>query len=256
MTSAIRRLLGPVLTSLLAHTPLQFWPVRIRHGFLRGNRWTLWPHSAYWRGDYEPEVQAALARNAPPLGGAAWDLGAHFGFYTLWLARAVGPAGQICAFEPDLVSFDRLRRHVTMNRLGHVQIFQCAVSDDTGNRLLIQSQGAGATTSHLPYQGETTAGQHTVAIQTVALDALAEKEAWRPPQFIKIDIEGHAASALRGAQRTLGRHHPVLLISLHSPQEVDGVRIELQPLGYQPYALDGARLDWSETLFKTVILKT
>lgn len=256
MIAGTRRLLEPVLTSLLSRTPLRYWPVRVRHGFLRGARWTLWPHSAYWRGHYEPDVQTALLAHLPPAGAAAWDLGAHFGFYTLWLARAVGATGQVCAFEPDEISFDRLRRHVALNRLSHVRIFRNAVSDHAGRQLLIQPQGAGATTSHLAYEGETTPGQNALAIETVTLDALAASEHWTPPQFVKIDIEGHAAAALRGAHETFSRHRPVVLISLHSPQEVDGVRIELQPLGYQPYALDDARLDWSETLFKTVILKT
>jgi len=251
MNSLGRHLLGP----LLSRTPLQYWPVRVRHGFLHGCRWTLWPHSAYWRGHYEPDVQAALARIAPSTGGVAWDLGAHFGFYTLWLARAVGPTGQVCAFEPDCVSFDRLRRHVAMNQLGHVRIYQCAVSDTAGIRQLVQNQGAGATTSHLPYQGETAAGENAVAVEAVALDALIERDQLAPPQFVKIDIEGHAAAALRGAQNVLTRHRPVLLVSMHSPDEVEGVRVQTEPLGYHPCSLDGSRVDWPGTLFHTVVLE-
>jgi FkbM family methyltransferase len=230
-------------------------PVRIRHGYLRGCRWTLWPHSAYWRGHYEPEVQAALARHAPAEGGCAWDLGAHFGFYTLWLGRAVGPAGQVCAFEPDWVSFKRLRRHVAMNHFDHVRVYHLAASDSGGERLLIQTGGAGATTSHLPYQGETAAGGPVVPVQTVALDELAARDRLAPPQFIKIDIEGHAAFALRGARNVVADHRPTMLVSMHSPDEVDGVRQVVQSCGYSAYALDGTHLTWPETLFHTVVLK-
>ena len=240
---------------LLSRSPLRFWPVRIQHGFLRGSRWTLWPHSAYWLGNYEPEVQAALSRLGLGSGGAAWDLGAHFGFYTLWLARAVGPSGQVCAFEPDAVSFGRLRRHVGMNGLDNVRIYRRAVSDFTGELVLIQNEGAGATTSHLPYQGETLPRDNTVAVQAVTLDALMEGDQLRPPNFMKIDIEGHAAAALRGARGLLSRHRPVLLVSMHSPDEVEGVRSQAVPLGYSPCALDGSPIGWPDTLFKTVVLQ-
>ncbi|HVU25336.1 MAG TPA: FkbM family methyltransferase [Opitutus sp.] len=250
MNPASRRLLEAVL----ARTPLQRWPVRIRHGFLRGARWTLWPHSAYWRGHYEPDVQAALERHAPPPGAAAWDLGAHFGFYTLWLARAVGSTGQVCAFEPDAASFARLRGHVASNRLEHVRLYPCAVSDAPGERLLVQTEGAGATTSHLPYLGEAPPSANAASVHTVALDALLASDRLAPPAFLKIDIEGHAGSALHGARALLARHRPTILISLHSPDEVEGVRAALAPLGYAPRALDDSTLGWSDTLFRTVMV--
>jgi len=255
MKTFLRPTLARALSALLARTPLQFFPTRIQHGFLRGCRWTLWPHSAYWRGHYEPEVQAALARHAPAAGSAAWDLGAHFGFYTLWLARAVGPTGQVCAFEPDDVSFDRLRRHVALNRFDHVRIYPRAVSDVAGEQLLIQNQGAGATTSHLAYQGEVAAGQKTLTIKTAAIDALIAAESLTPPQFLKIDVEGHAGAALRGARTLLANHRPVLLISLHSPEELSGVREQVEPLGYRPFGLDGTEIAWPDTIYQTVVLR-
>lgn len=242
----------PSLVSLLTRTRLGLLPVRIRHGNLRGARWTLWPHSAYWRGYYEPEVQAALGRHVPPPGAAAWDLGAHFGFYSLWLTRAVGPQGEIVAIEPDPVSHARLVRHVRLNRWANVRPFACAASDRAATVSLIQSGGAGATTSHLPYQHESTRGARTVEVVTCALDALAEREKLRPPTLVKIDVEGHAAAALRGAAATLQRHRPRLLISLHSPEECTGVRDQLFPLGYTPTDLHDRTLGWDEALFQTV----
>jgi FkbM family methyltransferase len=255
MKSRRPRWLEELAAQLLSRTPLRYWPVRIRHGYLRGCRWTLWPHSAYWLGSYEPDVQSALARLRPGTGKAAWDLGAHFGFYTLWLARAVGPSGQVCAFEPDHVSSDRLRRHVEMNGLGQVRVYPCAASDSAGERQLVQSEGAGATTSHLPYLGEVAGRGGTVAVRTVALDALLESDRLAPPQLMKIDIEGHAAAALRGAQGVLRRHRPVLLVSLHSPDELDGVRAQTEPLGYRPFALGGSPIEWPAALFNTVVLE-
>lgn len=51
-----------LLPLLLGQTGLDRLPVRIRHGYLRGARWTLWPHSAYLRGHHESDFQTALTR--------------------------------------------------------------------------------------------------------------------------------------------------------------------------------------------------
>lgn len=243
--------MNTALIRLLHVSRIGMLPVRIRNGFLRGARWTLWPCSSYWRLNYEPDVQAALHRHAPAVGEAAWDLGAHFGFYSLWLARCVGPAGEVAAFEPDPASQTKLRRHIILNRLNHIRPFACAASEHDATVRLIQNQGAGATTSHLAYQGESPSTDSAVDVTAVSLDKLAVRENLRPPVLIKIDVEGHAAAALKGARSTLSRHHPRLLISLHSPEECHGVRVELEPLGYQPFDLEDRPVSWEATLFQT-----
>jgi hypothetical protein len=57
------------------------------------------------------------------------------------------------------------------------------------------------------------------------------------PCFIKLDIQGYELKALKGAQRTLRRHEPVLLIE--SPN--DATLEYLDALGYQFFAFDGRR---------------
>jgi hypothetical protein len=55
--------------------------------------------NAYWTGRYEAPILCRLARVCRP-GWTFWDIGASIGFYTVFLARAVGPAGRVIAFEP------------------------------------------------------------------------------------------------------------------------------------------------------------
>jgi len=248
--------LNSLLAALLDRSRVGWLPVRVRSGPLQGAWWTLYPHSAYWRGHFEPEVQAAVAQWQPAAGACAGDLGAHFGYYTLALARAVGATGAIMALEPDAKSFRRLQRHIALNRAHQVRTFLAAASGKTGRHFLVQSHGAGSTTSHLPYQGEVvrddTPGQW---IETVALDELREKERMALPSFVKIDVEGHGATTLLGASETLAMSRPNILMSFHSPEESSGTSEILAPLGYSAYALDGSPLDWSQTMFKTVMLR-
>src|SRR6516165_9447744 len=128
-----------------ARTPLRNLPVRVRAGLAKGARWTLLPHTAYWRGNTEIEVEAAIRRQGDLRGATCWDLGTHFGIYTVGLAMAVGPTGQVVGFEPDPVSFARCQRHVRMNRLGWVKLYNAAVSSTVGSAVLLLHQGTGAT---------------------------------------------------------------------------------------------------------------
>ena len=243
-------------SQLITHTPIQYAPVRVQKGLAKGALWTLFPYSAYWRGDTELDVEAAIHLHGSVLGATCWDLGTHFGIYTVGMAKAVGSEGQIAGFEPDPISFKRCQLHVQMNSLSQVKLFNAAVSESEGSSSLILSQGAGASTSHFAYEDEqpnTTTDK--VKVQTVVLDKLVERGEIRPPQFIKVDVEGHGAKALSGARQTIAAHHPTIVMSFHSQRELDGTREILEPLGYRSFTVEGKEIEWSASLFRTTVLR-
>ncbi len=239
----------------LGRSPLGLIPVRIRAGIAQGARWTLLPHSAYWRQSGEGDVDAVAATLGPLLGKSFWDLGAHFGIYTIGLARAVGPTGQVAAFEPDPRSHARCARHIAMNKLENVRLFRAAVSDRTTRQEFIVP-AAGATFNHLRYEDEpVTAGEKTIQIDTLVLDDLVTAGTIRPPHLVKVDVEGHGAKAVAGALKTIARHHPVIVMSFHSQAEADDTQALLEPAGYRCFENDGRPLAWSAVVFRTACLK-
>jgi len=241
------------LSWFLERSGLAWVPVRILTGYLKGARWTLWPYSSYWRREYEPDIQASLTRHPPSRGASAWDIGSHFGFYSLWFARAVGIMGEVAAFEPDPYSFRRLSRHIELNPRLPIHAFNTAAGDQNGSRQLIRNRGAGAPTSHFPYPREHPADADCVPVQVVRLDTFATRQNLRQPSIVKIDVEGHAAEVLRGAEAIIRTSRPRFLVSIHSPAECEGVRQALAPHEYQPYALGaGERLGWDDSVFRTV----
>jgi tRNA A58 N-methylase Trm61 len=62
-------------------------------------------------------------------GMTVWDVGANVELYTLPSARAVAPTGRVCSFEPMPRNLDLPRRHVVMNGLSNVEIYEAAVGD-------------------------------------------------------------------------------------------------------------------------------
>ncbi len=219
--------------TFLTATGLQYWPVRVKTGIAAGARWTLFPWSAYWRGTQEPAMHRVLQSFGPMQGWSCWDLGAHFGIYSVGLARIVGPQGQVAAFEPNPLSFARLERHRAMNQLSWLKLFNAAVSDTTTEQELYTYGNLDSTTTHLPYVGELPgADTKPLRVQTLALDELVKAGTIRAPQLIKIDVEGHGHHALAGARATIASALPIIVMGFHSPQEVEGAAAVLDPLGY------------------------
>ena len=209
-------------------------PVRVRRGLARGAWWSLYPHSSYWRlGGNDPHVEAILLRHAARPGASCWDLGAHHGIYSAGLARAIGPAGRVEAFEPDPVSFRRLCWHRRLNRLENLRPHNVAASARTGPARLYQYDDFGGTTSHLPHPGESLAGAAHHEIAAVALDEWVDSGRLRAPDFVKIDVEGHAGPDLEGMRRTLSARLPVVLLAIHHEAEERASRAVLDPLGYR-----------------------
>lgn len=248
--------LTSIIANLITSTPLQYLPVYVRDGLAQGARWTLLPFSSNWRSGGEPDLEAAFRMPRTDRILNCWDLGAHFGIHAIGLARQVGPAGQVAAFEPDPVAFTRLSRHVSMNGLKNVKLFNAAVSDRSGNADLIISSGLGSTLSHFKYEDEpVTSSTQSLSVPTVVLDELVDAGEISLPDLIKIDIQGHGAKAIHGGIRAITRSRPIIVLSSHSQWELYDSKAILESLEYQPFDASGNRIPWEAFMHETAILK-
>ena len=164
---------------------------------------------ARWR-DQRAELRALVAAISP--GDAAADVGAHKGAYLPWLSWAAGPDGLIVAFEPqpDLAAY--LERIRGAAGLANVRVEAAGVSDATGARRL-HVPGAGGSSpgaSFEPSAAARAAGREVEA-PVVALDDYFAGER-RRVAALKVDVEGHELAVLRGAERLLDRHAPLVVV--------------------------------------------
>ncbi|HJX41527.1 MAG TPA: FkbM family methyltransferase [Anaerolineales bacterium] len=230
--------LGPIsglLRSLLNRSaPQGTSEVTVAGGRLAGARLLLdlREEKDLWLGSYEPFVLETIARFARP-GMTAYDVGAHIGYVTLCLARAVGPQGHVVAFEPLPANQQRLRTNLELNGLsGRVQVVAGAVGEAAGWQLFRPhlSVAMGKLTADAP--DEPAAG--LLEVEVIALDEFSAA-AGTSPGLIKMDIEGGEAAALRGARRLMRQAKPVLLLELHEAQAAEAGTVfdELQQMGYE-----------------------
>lgn len=232
-----RSLPGKLMRSLLRVVPSNA-SVRILQGPLRGQRWVAGAAThGCWLGSYESEKQHAIADRLND-GDVFFDVGANVGFYTLLAAKYVGATGQVVAFEPFPGNVSFLQRHMTLNHLENVELFEAAVSDQAGTGKF--SPGPDGCTGRLGGDGQ-------LAVELVTLDDLTVSGRIPFPDVIKIDVEGAEFQVLKGAAKLLSDRHPVVFLATHGKQVkhdclelLKGLRYQCEPLevGVDPSKAD------------------
>jgi len=165
-------------------------------------------------------------------GQIAADIGCHKGAYSYWMRRRVGEQGRVYAFEPQPQQVAYLRRAFAAMRYQNVEIVPMAVSNTCGQLLLHYPDGADHThaaslEAHYAHDGAmsadapvSTACPTSIEVQGTTLDTFfAERE---PPDFLKIDVEGHEMAVLDGACDMLARNRPTLLVECEARHRSDG----------------------------------
>jgi FkbM family methyltransferase len=154
---------------------------------------------------WEP-VETAVVEALVGRGDVAVDIGAHIGYYTLLMARAVGPGGKVIAFEPDPDNCSILKRNVRINGYRNVVIEQQAVGDVSGKVTLYRSlTNLG---DHRIYASEEQRPE--INVDCVRLEDYFRLTAKRI-SFIKMDIQGAEYAAVEGGG-SLWKANPDLLM--------------------------------------------
>jgi FkbM family methyltransferase len=174
-----------------------------------------------------PRVEAELACIATwaPRGGTAVDVGAWYGPWTARLSRL---ADHVVTIEPN-PALARLVRA----RFPPVRVVEAAASDHLGTaQLWLPPGGRGAEGVASLEHGSGK----SITVQLVTVDSLELTDV----RFIKMDIEGHEAAALRGAEQTIKRDSPVLVLELETRhQRIEDVIGTLAGWGYQGSVMPG-----------------
>lgn len=185
---------------------------------------------------YEPELTGLIRRETKP-GHVAVDIGANIGYYTLMLARNVGPAGRVFAFEPDPVNFALMQKNVETNGYKNVVPVQKAVSDQaTTAKLFLAPDNL---RDHRIF--DPGDGRQSISVETVALDSFMS-DASVSVNVIKMDVQGAECRALRGMRSVLGKSKEVTLFSEFWPyglfkagDDPEGFIALLRDLGFTIY---------------------
>lgn len=183
-------------------------------------------------GTHEPAEQAFFLHFLRP-GDGVVDVGANLGLYTV---PAIVAGAYVAAFEPVETAREVLLHNIRLNcGEPRAKVFPFA---------LAARQGVGEITTDLESSNRVLGAEHYVGSSTSVLvrtldDTVAESAEWFDEhgcQIMKIDAEGLDAEVLRGAETSISRWKPVLLVEAWAGGKE--IRSLLGAHGYRVYRYD------------------
>jgi len=181
-------------------------------------------------GTYERHVTRQLRRYLAP-GDCFVDVGAHVGYMSLVAGRCVGRRGRVVCFEANPNLTAALRRNTEQSGADDLVIHQAAAADAPGTVTFATFRSC--TTVGRVHEPSTPDDAELVTVEARPLDALLEEPGFRPPRFIKIDVEGFELQVLRGARRMLETHRPVVAVELRVNDTLEPSTDLMRSIGYE-----------------------
>ena len=232
--------------------------VQIRPG------WSLICHPAAYRFAYaaqinDPDQVAEFDSfiQAITPGAVLFDIGAHFGLFSLATLHYGGPTANAVAVDPSPIAVEFIKKQAKLNGLSdRLHVLQAAAGDRAGWQAMV-SVGILSSGYFVRPSSEHTNSELTLT-PTVTLDQLVE-DFKVSPSHVKVDVEGYELAVIEGSVKLLSKNAPVLFIELHneivrqnggSPDEI--LRL-LKTLRYEIFATNGNRLDDQAVLDRPLI---
>ena len=150
-------------------------------------------------------------------GDIAIDVGANIGSHTLHLARCVGSSGRVFAFEPTAFAHRKLLANIALNPAlaARVTAEQIMLVDSGARTLAPQLYSSWPLTTTAPVHAKHLGRlMDTAGARVVSLDEYLESARVSSVALIKVDVDGHECSVLRGALGAITRFRPVIVMEI------------------------------------------
>lgn len=192
---------------------------------------------AGWQSETTAGLLAAWELTAKP--GVFFDVGSNAGVYSL-LCRLLWPSIEAVAFEPSPATLNAGLRWAAANDVT-ILFEQMALSDTGGSASLYLSSKSDASNSLVEGFRRATG---TLTVDIATLDGYVDAEDL-VPTVMKVDVEQHELAVIRGAEKTLEQHRPVVIMEQLKTADAQEAQKRLRGLGYRPHRLGSRdRLYW------------
>lgn len=156
--------------------------------------------------------------------GTAFDVGAHIGNHTLYLAAICGL--KVHAWEPFDDSRSALEANLALNPSLDVTVHDWAAGART-------DRGRFTKGMWLEFDPTRTGDKLTLERGGVVVQRIDDHVDVPDLSVIKIDVEGMEADVVEGALGHIERSHPMIYAETHTRTSHASVAAHLEPLGYQ-----------------------
>lgn len=211
--AAVRSLVKLVDAPVWLHIPgveFKIRGMRIAHGVAYGLSGSPEPN-------HEALIRSCVRTLAPH---AFWDVGANLGLYS-WIVKTESPQTEVVLFEPLPANQALIRHTVSGNQLSGVSLVEAAVSDRIGQLMLYPDEVGDATASPEAEADSITLhdwGLMPGLLEVTMVTIDSERARSGAVDMLKIDVEGHEASVIRGGMKTIRSDQPVIFIGCFHPR--------------------------------------
>ena len=174
----------------------------------------------YRYGYFEPDLSTIVMTHVKP-GQTFFDVGTHFGYYSMLASRLVGPDGQVHGFEPTMETYKivnsnlGLKSNVTLNNVA-------AWSEETTLKFIDYGTQWSAFNSLYGAKLEDSIvvkmNPKEYDVKAMSIDKYIEKSGAQP-DFIKIDAENAEYDILKGMTNTLRNVRPTITLEVGDVNE-------------------------------------
>ena len=152
--------------------------------------------------DFDSLIPYVLKHIRP--GDTVVDVGAFIGDHTVAYSDAVGPDGEVYAYEPNPTAFKCL----VHNTEGKSNIFGfCHALGSTNGIELMDFSIPNAASNYINHEGKG----ESIQVRPLDVDAAL----FHRLDLIKIDVEGYELNVLKGMEHTINKFHPKLVIEIN-----------------------------------------
>lgn len=187
----------------------------------------------------EPETIAWLNTILPD--EVLWDIGANMGIFTLY--AAIVKDINVYSFEPESSNYSLLSRNIQLNGLSDkVTALCCGLSNENSIKTLFkycdfESSGINSVGEEVDAHLRPRKSLSKQTVITYTGDNLVQSQGFRPPQHIKIDVDGIEHLIIAGLHNTLINDCKTVLVELNlTLQEHRDVVDTLNKYGFKTHA--------------------
>ena len=178
---------------------------------------------------YEPHVTDAIVKHLKS-GDVFLDLGANIGYFTMLAASIVKDSGKVISFEPNQYNRQLLYASIVENQFKNITVYPFAVSD---SQQILRLMTSGSNGWVVELSDESVNYQF---VQSVILDELLESE--KQINVVKMDIKGHEPIALRGMDKIIKKHRPIIFTEFHPYAVGEGYLKQLTQYNYRLFIIE------------------
>lgn len=168
------------------------------------------------------------------------DIGANFGYHTLFFSREVQGKGNVYSFEPQIQNYTLLFKNIEHNQIKNIQCFPQACSDqfDIVNLPLMNTENNKVNMGDITLNQKV--GLNTHISTAVPIDSFILPKI----DLIKIDVQGWEIKALNGARELILKDKPLMIVEFEEHQLIKtgsscyNLAKFIRDLGYYIYYLD------------------